>query len=402
MFYSYNVTIRNLLFDHCGGDLLYNHFGLDVAISLLLDTCEYCKVEDVYFFGYGFAGMNLIHNSYLNNIAINVTIEMPSLHMCDAKFFLMLWGRRKNQDSILISQISISGFKEMCYDYHEAMKIWLYNIDGISVKLFNTQFYNMNQTALNILISNANASLLIKTCSFMYLKHEIRFIEDVVHDGIVNSNVAVSFKNCIFHYNAALTLLRLEFENTESLHVYLSNLTIKNCDFINNTGNLLYLSNFDPGCKVDVFFNEIINIDRNEVSSLMYISHMTVTMNGTITLSENYLTQNIMEFRYCDVTFTKTITFRSNTCHNVINLISIHSPYITVMENTNITFTDISYRNHLVHPINGPTENSYLGVFPYCIFQYMLSKSNTYNISELIKLYPISFNGIKPYGYVSN
>ena len=55
-FYSYNVTIINLVFDQCSGDLLYN-FGYDLAANLLLFECSYCKVEDVYFFGYGFAGI---------------------------------------------------------------------------------------------------------------------------------------------------------------------------------------------------------------------------------------------------------------------------------------------------------------------------------------------------------
>ena len=394
VFYSYKVTIRNLVFDHCSSDLLYD-LGLDVATSLLLDSCIRCKVEDVYFFGYGFAGINLIRNSYLSNITIDMTIETPSLHMCGPKFYLMFWGIRKRQQSILINQISVSGYNEMCYGYHEAMKISLQNTYFVSIKLFNTRFYNMNQVALNILMSNSSASLLIKTCSFMYLKHEIKLIEQVVNGNIINSNVAVSFENCIFHYNNVLTTLGLQFENSENLNVYVSNLTIENCDFIKNIGNLLYLDNTECGCKVNVFFNEIINIAKNEASFIMYLFHMTVIMNGTITVSENYLAQNIMELQYCSVTFIKTITFLSNICNYVINLISMHSPYITVMENTNITFTNISYRSHLI-------DNNYLGIFPYCIFQYTLSNSNTYNISELIKLYTISFNINKPYGHASN
>ena len=66
-----------------------------------------------------------------------------------------------------MNQISVSGYNEMCYGYHEAMKISLQNTYFVSIKLFNTRFYNMNQVALNILMSNSNASLLIKTCSFM-------------------------------------------------------------------------------------------------------------------------------------------------------------------------------------------------------------------------------------------
>ena len=56
---------------------------------------------------------------------------------------------------------------------------------------------------------------------------------------------------------------------------------------------------------------------------------MTITINGTLTVSENDVMQSIMKLQYCNV--IKTITFVSNRCHNVVNLISIHSPYITVM-----------------------------------------------------------------------
>ena len=108
---------------------------------------------------------------------------------------------------------------------------------------------------------------------------------------------------------------------------------------------------------------------------------MTITINGTLTVSENDVVQSIIKLQYCNVTFIKTITFVSNRCHNVINLISIHSPYITVMENTNITFTNISYRSHLI-------DYNYLDIFPYCIFQYTLSNSNTYNILNSLNSTP--------------
>ena len=51
---SYNVTIRNLMFNQCDGDLFY-HFGMDTTAGLVLHECFYCTVEDVYFLGYGFA-----------------------------------------------------------------------------------------------------------------------------------------------------------------------------------------------------------------------------------------------------------------------------------------------------------------------------------------------------------
>ena len=156
------------------------------------------------------------------------------------------------------------------------------------------------------------------------------------------------------------------------------------------------------GSVVDVFFNEINNFAKNEAVLVMHFAYMTVTISDTLTVSENNVLHNIMELEYCDITFTKTVAFLSNRCLNVIYMISMNSPYITVMEHTNITFTNISYHGHLVYPSNGPIENNYLGVFPLCIFQYMLSTSDVYNFSELINLYTISFNDNVEYKHVSN
>ena len=42
---------------------------------------------------------------------------------------------------------------------------------------------------------------------------------------------------------------------------------------------------------------------------------------------------------YCDITFTKTITFLSNLCDYAIVIISKDLLYIKVMNDTNITYT---------------------------------------------------------------
>ena len=63
VFYSINVTIRNLVFNQCCGDLK-SQFPLYIAAGLFLIGCSHCQVEDVNFFGYGLVGVNLRQNSY--------------------------------------------------------------------------------------------------------------------------------------------------------------------------------------------------------------------------------------------------------------------------------------------------------------------------------------------------
>ena len=402
--YSCNVTIRNLVFDQCSGDLLYDS-GDNVVASLFLCECSSCKVENIYFFGYGFAGINLILNSCLNNITINITVETPSLRMCTAKFFLVFWhtGYDHNPDSILINRISVSGSNEMCNDYHEAMLIQLWYSYGIQVNLFNLLFHNMNQRAISFLVRHTNASVSVKTCTITYFSCEQKTIEQVVIGVVLNSTVAINFENCNFHYNVALMMLALEFECSVGFCIHLSSIAFKNCNFTNNNGELLAFHNKN-GCVVEVFFNEIINIAKNKASFVMYLSSMTVTMNGTITMSENNIMHNMLNFQDCDIIIFKTIAFVSNQCLNVIHLLSMSSlkpPYIVIMEYANITFINTKYLNDLIYLTSGLVENNYIGIFPHCLFQYTLSTNDSYNISEMIMLYTISFNSNLPNEHVN-
>ena len=89
---SYNVTIRNLVFDQCNGNLFFSDMDLDIAAGLFLYDCMHCNVENVYFFGYGFTGINLA-DSYLNKITIDMVIVKPAMHLCSPKFFWYSWGQ---------------------------------------------------------------------------------------------------------------------------------------------------------------------------------------------------------------------------------------------------------------------------------------------------------------------
>jgi len=50
-----------------------------------------------------------------------------TLHVCSPKFSLMFMEKEydHNHDSILVNQVYISGYSEMCCEYHAAIKIQL-------------------------------------------------------------------------------------------------------------------------------------------------------------------------------------------------------------------------------------------------------------------------------------
>ena len=113
-------------------------------------------------------------------------------------------------------------------------------------------------------------------------------------------------------------------------------------------------------------------------------------MNGTIAVLDNNVTQDIVTSENCDIVFSGSITFRSNTCTNVILLTSVPLPYIVVIEYVNITFINTTYCQLLI--AIGPIINNYSNTFPYCIFQYMLLTSAMSNVSEFYTHYTINFN----------
>ena len=387
---SYNVTIRNLVFDQCNFNLFYQ-FGMDTAAGLVLYECFYCKVEDVYFLGYGFVAINLLQHSHLNNITINTTMLTQQ---CGAKFFLLFVNREHehNHHSISINKlVFISIHSEFCFGYHKVMEILLYQYHfDVSIELCNSQFYNASQAALYILMGNTSSSLLIKNCTFMCHEHIIQNTIGLVQGEISANNVTIQFENCTFYNNTASILLQMDFIHHGDLCVHPSTVTIKNCNFIENDGMLLKLYNHADDCATKFFFSENVNFVKNEAIFMMMFTYMSVYMNGVITILENIVEHHIIVFTICDVTISKTVTFLSNTCSIFIYLTS--SPFMLITEYTNVMFINNTIHYQVTFS-EATTSNDY--IFPYCIFQYMESTNYKYDVPELIRLYNITFSGNK-------
>ena len=384
--YSHSITIRNLVFGQCSGTLASS---IHIAAGLYLDKCSHCIVENVNFYGYGFVGFNLLINSHINNITIDLTIVKPAMHMCSPKFFLSLTGVECNHDYILINQVFISGYNQLCNQGHKSTNIQLYKSYGIDIILCNSQFYNTTQLALRMRMEYTDASVLVKNCTFKYIVHNMDILYRIVYNEIPLNNVTVRFENCTFSHNVALYLLIFHFGTDNSgLCVSPSNVTVENCDFINNSVNLMLALNAASDCKTNVILNEAINFANNIVSFVMSVYKVAVYINGAVTIFENNVTQNIIRSHYCEVTFAKTITFLSNMCNTIINMISHDMQYIKVLE-----YTDLAFINNTYHHLFVSESVITNAVFPYCIFQYMTLANDKFNLSQLLTLYAISFSG---------
>ena len=323
-----------------------------------------------------------------------MTIVKSTLRMCGPKIFLMFEGteHNHNHDSILVDQVFVSGYNEKCYYNQELMAIILYESYGLHVELSNLRFCNIKQMAMYIRMLYTDALLLIKNCTFTYAINKERIMERVIYGTLSNNNITVMFTNCTFYHNAALILLELKFAHHDGLCVHPSNITIENCDFIDNScDSLLIVLDTLFSCKPSIFLNKIVNFARNKATFIMFFSYMAVNMNGTVIVMENKVKDSIVQFGDSDIILTK---FISNTCENVIYLMSLDLPYMVVMEYANISFVNTTYHGHLVL-IDGPVINYYGNIFPYCSFQYMISTNDNYSVTELIRLYAISFSGNK-------
>ena len=115
LYYSYNVTIQNLVFSQCNGDLFYQ-FGVDVAAGLVLFECIHCTVENIHCYDYGFLGINLFMNSSLNNITIDIITVRPTVYLCSPKFSLKYTDTEHDcdHDHVFINKTFISGYIEIC------------------------------------------------------------------------------------------------------------------------------------------------------------------------------------------------------------------------------------------------------------------------------------------------
>ena len=392
VFFSYNVTIRNLVLSECSG-ILGSQFAINIAASLYIYQCSHCIIENIYLLGYGFAGVNLFQNSYLNNITIDITKVNPAVNKCSLKFLLKFVNMNDSHDYVFINQVSISGYFELFLtERYQLMKIQIDKSYGLHIEFSNLKFYNITERAISIEIKHSNTSILFKNCTFMYIINKIKMIPNVIFCEIPIQNTIIKFENIAFHYNIVNSyLLLITFGLTESFCIHPSNVTIENCNFVGNDGKLILLSG-DNYCKANIFFNGVINLIKNTVNILIDIQYMVVIINGTVTISENIVKEHVTRFSSCELTCVKTIAFLSNICdHGTI--ITVHSdvkPYIKIMEYANITLVNNTY-HHLLD--SGPVINNV--VYPYCIFQYM-ALANNKNISELLlPFYSIELSGNK-------
>ena len=148
---------------------------------------------------------------------------------------------------------------------------------------------------------------------------------------------------------------------------------------INISNNTVYNNDIMEFQSCNVFLKGPITISSNVAfkRNVILLEYCNVSFHGPITISQHYGTDSIILFTACEITIDKQIMFISNICNKIIT-IKLQYTYIKVMQNANITFLSNQCSDDF---IAFELNNDHNKPYPYCLFQYMTTKTNTSTIT---------------------
>ena len=378
---SCSVIINSVMFKQCNA-LPGNKLEIN---NLRMFCCFSCKIQNVILLQYGFTGVNMIGETYLNNIKIKVVYSLKccqgillEYNICPSPISYSNQTHEVKINQLLICkpiQYREFGNAGLCIDLDNTK----YNVNVI---LANSSFYSMDRPALQIksrCYLNTKKILVIN-CTFRLIYAE--YSQPVV--SIVTSpfNKSISFVSCVFHENMAkLITVSVQQPHTigciiaiidNILPLVATNIRLIRCWFMDNSAELLIIDNKFDKANVWIESLYVARISSKTPESMQQkisITNMYVHIKGPVDIIKSKAKLSIMHFQLCDIKFSGKITFDANHCSEVILL----DTYITVVEHTNITFINNRYYNKLIDVKNAEKYNQ---PNPYCLFQYVAINNN--------------------------
>ena len=104
--------------------------------------------------------------------------------------------------------------------------------------------------------------------------------------------------------------------------IYIDGMDIHIYGSINISNNTVHNNDIMVFRSCDVVVNGPITISFNNAykGNVMLLEFCSVLFQGLITISLNYVTDSLILFTACDITFDKQIMFMSNICNKLINI----------------------------------------------------------------------------------
>ena len=248
-----------------------------------------------------------------------------------------------------------------------------------------------------LIIIKTFAKLLIKNCTFML--NQLIF-SDLYNSMIVIAmktfNVTITFLNCNFHQNngwhSVISILTsvVQSHSENSTCPTRPNIILEGCDFINNVSSLVEATvETNIFCMLNMAIigpsfvtgnNGLNNALRPGIVTLM---NTFIKIIWPVLMSHNRAAYVILCQYNCDMLFSEEIMFTSNECLDSIMYIYSSTAYLTVMEYSNIVFTNNKISNDIISFQPFDQSNPYM----FCGFQYVtlnnvsIVSSKHYNIT---------------------
>ena len=391
---SHFVYITNVVFKHCG---MFN----TKFTNLKLSCCFSCKIENVTFLQYGFTAINLIGETYLHNINIEI-IESSELccQVISLEYTTCSFRNSFNNNMNILHNVTISQLL-----IHDNLKCIPHNIGNVGlhfnlrysiyhvyVLLANSHFCNMDRTALAIRkgCSSGTTEIVITNSTFALInadpviniyappvKQSINFVNTTFHKN-TNNLIVIEIAQIPRNIGCKVTIINNAFNPLNTIDI-----NIKKCQFSNNKNRLLTIENQIATDKANLLLESLDILENTSPTDLISINKINVDVNGFVNFINNRPKLSVIKFKSCDVSFSGSVKFLTNYCNQLISL----DTRVKVMEYTNITFSNNRYRKDLIAvDIIG----EYSQPYPFCLFQYIAMNSNT-STKDLLDNYAITF-----------
>ena len=371
--------------------------------NLKLLCCFSCQLQNITLLQFGFIVVNLIGESYINNIKIEIT---HSSKLCCQEISIKYttcssWNiQSSNMHKISINQLVIDNSMK-CISNAGIRNIGLYidlhsSLYHLQVLLSNSDFYNMYRTALTIegKCSSTAKKIFITNCTFI-----LNDANPIINIFLSPVNQIISFINCKFYNNInnlfAISVnvppnnLGCRLVNINNTYPLIAiNINFIRCQFNNNKQNLFIIKNLVTTFNgVYVLFESSNFLDNANPYDMIAASNVNICINGPVNVIKNHARSSIIHLHSCDILLSGTIRLDKNYRGQVVTL----DTYIKVMEHGNITFFNNQYQNTLIAVESTEKHNQ---PYPFCIFQYVVNNSSTTATIDLRMLthYVITFN----------
>ena len=418
-----SCTIENVNLSGCGllgYNLMRRTYLNNIVINIKLLNSEYqCNNYQGIMLQYG----NYSFNDSISNITHNKSLgkSITSIHnvsvyhdnMCNADRGIIFVNIEEYQpvDSIEI-MISNSQFNDVMLQAIIDIKDNS-NTVGCKIWIINCTFQSISVDYTSIItakVSQFNTALHFFNCEFHYCsgsKQYLVTIEIILPSEINFRNVSctnITFSKCNFSNNDGGLLsfrnVRISYTYCRLYILLIGPTYISDNEIISDSANLIYIESMTID-STHIYIYGPVNISNNEVynndimifqlcniflkgpiiisfnvafqRNIMLLDSCIVLFQGPITISQHLSIDSIISFTACDITFDKQIMFIKNICNKIIS-IKLQYTYIKVMQYTNITFLANECSDDLiVFELN----NDHNKPYPYCLFQYVTTKTNT-------------------------